>query len=190
MGDGPPLSLPTEGHNFLDSAIEGLRGLLGSSIPGIQVPNTTAGHVGELLGAAAPLFRLPNGKLLKGGMGGDIGGMAPKFQIIEGEQADRALNALKTTPPVQAITSPDELGDITQAPKTPAPTRKPLVQDSAARQSGMAPQNSKLNVTDVQRIKGMSTQGAKIADIVKEYPGISTSTISAIVKGDSWAWVK
>ena len=188
-GSGTPSEPYAPWQRTLQSGFEGsmdaLKGLIGVG------DDTSANHIGQLLGAATPLFRLPGGKILKPTRGmTNMGKTGQSFAIQEGEQAAQALKRLQSLPSAETVRAPEELADIT---KLTPPTVVPPPASRRGTGEAMKPTrnpNVKANPTIVKTIRDLDAAGKPIEVIQQEFPELAKGTISAIIKRDLWNWVK
>lgn len=95
----------------INGSVEGLRGLLASFIPGVDVPDSTAGRVGELAGAAVP-FGGPLRQAAKGAViGRGLSGPHPAIRAL----MDTLSGAPDAIQPLKVLAG-DKVGGWTPRP--------------------------------------------------------------------------
>jgi len=134
-------------------------------------------------------FQLP----IKGGNAGAFGGATSITRMPELEARRKLLleQLARTKPQVEVprISSMDELKDIVgrQGPAEPPPPLSRIAGTGAARTVNK--KTNKLNEDLVRTVRKMGAEGQSLAAIGRQL-NLNPSTLSEVLRGGSWAWVK
>jgi len=172
--EGPP-QLESMGRDIFEGGIDTLMGLFGVG------PDTKANAIGQMMGAAAPVFRV-GGKVLK-----KVGDSWQWLPDVQSARVNTKIDKVFETP--QVIKS---MGDIKDVVPPTGRTPAPKISGKWGAASGPGPSSmsrSKLNTSMAKSIRERGQAGEDVGDLAKEY-GVRRDQITSILRGDSWNWVK
>lgn len=167
-----PPNLPSLGQKVFEGGIDTILGLLGVG------PDTQPNQIGQMMGAAAPMFRV-GGKVLKR--------VGNSWQWLDDSQSARVNTKLdKKFETPQTARQIEEVKDVAP-PINRASAPKPSGKWNRGASSYMS--RSKLNQSMAMDIRKRGQAGESIDKLAEEYE-ITRSQARDIVLGNSWNWVR